>query len=326
MPARTLVIEQVNAAEDSMAAQYETTIDSVSFNDFVLKYPRGAYTGMRTVNRDAIVEFDSHVKRLCTSLSLMKFGGANNETESPKATTLMASFRNIEKLKQKLVPMLAKGLKTFHDEIDPTSSSDHPWETKVSVMIAYSAEKEVPCFAAHFSALAAPISHRVKVEVEHKSRSMPVVKDSQWVRDRAPLEQGKLKDVNEVLLIDDAGRVYEGMSSNFFAVRVKEDGSPVLVTAPLEHVLLGTVMKIVMAVCEQHRIPIEWTFPCIQDARAGKWEGCFLTSTSRLLLPIETIYAKDGSAAIEFPHVSDTVEMLRQQVRKEISSRAYKIL
>lgn len=99
---------------------------------------------MRTVNRDAIVEFDSHVKRLCTSLSLMKFGGANNETESPKATTLMASFRNIEKLKQKLVPMLAKGLQTFHDEIDPTSSSDHPWETKVSVMIAYSAEVNYP--------------------------------------------------------------------------------------------------------------------------------------------------------------------------------------
>lgn len=190
------------------------------------------------------------------------------------------------------------------------------------------------------------------------------------------MEQGKLKDVNEVLLIDDAGRVYEGMSSNFFAVRVKEDGSPVLVTAPLEHVLLGTVMKIVMAVCEQHRIPIEWTFPCIQDARAGKWEGCFLTSmftaasfnmafffyiltawthTYRhiplvaanrndlckgwkvrrkrdlwiLLQPGNQVYT-DGhtccSAAIEFPHVSDTVEMLRQQVRKEISSRAYKIL
>lgn len=48
-----------------------------------------------------------------------------------------------------------------------------------------------------------------------------------------------------------------------------------------------------------------------------------------LLQPGNQVYT-DGhtccSAAIEFPHVSDTVEMLRQQVRKEISSRAYKIL
>lgn len=104
-------------------------------------YSKGAYTGMRTVNRNAIVEFDSHIKRLSTSLSLMKFGGKDGcEAESPKATTFMAPFRDMEKLKQKLVPMLQKGLKTFHDEVDPTTNSDHPWETKISVMIAYSVE------------------------------------------------------------------------------------------------------------------------------------------------------------------------------------------
>lgn len=98
------------------------------------------------------------------------------------------------------------------------------------------------------------------------------------------MEQAKLKDVNEVILTDDSGRLYEGMSSNFFAVRTKQDGSPVLISAPLEHILLGTVMKIVMSVCEQHNIPIEWSFPCIQDARAGKWDGCFITSM--LCMPI----------------------------------------
>lgn len=133
---------------------------------------------------------------------------------------------------------------------------------------------------------------------------MPAVKDSQWVRDRASLEKNKGQEINEVVLVDDSENVYEGMASNFFAVRrrqqqqLDEDGVSksdyVIQCASLDHVLLGTIMKLVMALCEKEKIDIEWVFPRLQDARAGKWEGCFLTSTSRLLLPIETIYSKDG--------------------------------
>lgn len=42
----------MNAAEDSMAAQYETTIDSISFNDFVLKYPRGTEQKKKKVEKE----------------------------------------------------------------------------------------------------------------------------------------------------------------------------------------------------------------------------------------------------------------------------------
>jgi branched-subunit amino acid aminotransferase/4-amino-4-deoxychorismate lyase len=131
---------------------------------------------------------------------------------------------------------------------------------------------------------------------------MPAVKDSQWVRDRASLEKNKGQEINEVVLIDDSENVYEGMASNFFAVRRRQHDDEegvnksdyVIQCASLDHVLLGTIMKLVMALCEKEKIDIEWVFPRLLDARAGKWEGCFLTSTSRLLLPIETIYSKDG--------------------------------
>lgn len=113
-------------------------------------------------------------------------------------------------------------------------------------------------------------------------------------RERATMNDTKGKDINEVVLSDDSGNLYEGMTSNFFVVKTRDDGQPVVVCAPLEHILLGTVMKIVMKVCEKHQIPIEWTFPQALDARNHKWEGCFITSTSRLLLPIETMYFKDG--------------------------------
>jgi branched-subunit amino acid aminotransferase/4-amino-4-deoxychorismate lyase len=56
-------------------------------------------------------------------------------------------------------------------------------------------------------------------------------------------------DVNEVILADGDGRLYEGLSSNFFVV---QDGS--LVTAPSEHVLVGTVSKMV---CSTDRVEKE---------------------------------------------------------------------
>lgn len=137
------------------------------------------------------------------------------------------------------------------------------------------------------------------------------------IRDRITLEKHKSPNANEVLLTDNAGHIYEGMASNFFAI-VRENGSPILVTASTDHVLLGTIMKIVLHVCEKRSIPIKWSFPDLKDAIDGKWEGCFISSklvseqrneiyanillmthvgTSRLVLPIETIQFKDERLA-----------------------------
>lgn len=90
--------------------------------------------------------------------------------------------------------------------------------------------------------------------------------------------------MNEILLMDDQQRLYEGMASNFLAVK---DG--VVLCASLDHILLGSILKIVINVCQKHNVPFKWEFPELEDAKRGKWEGCFLTSTSRLLLPIETV-------------------------------------
>ncbi|KAI7879495.1 D-aminoacid aminotransferase-like PLP-dependent enzyme [Lichtheimia hyalospora FSU 10163] len=280
----SIVIEQLNAP--SADPQYQSRQVDPDSNAFILSYPRGAYTGMRTVERTAIVEFGSHIKRITNSLSLLKFVPDGQQSEPEDVTRDMELFRNADSLQERLVPLLKNGLATFK----PDGSN----EIKVVVMVAYSFEKRRPCFAAHFSTLTRPPNHRIKVLVQAKTRVNPVVKDSNWVKERATMNDTKGDDVNEVVLSDDSGNLYEGMSSNFFIVKRRHDGQPVVVCAPLEHILLGTVMKIVMTVCEKHQIPIEWTFPQALDARNNKWEGCFITSTSRLLLPIEAVYFKDG--------------------------------
>jgi branched-subunit amino acid aminotransferase/4-amino-4-deoxychorismate lyase len=85
--------------------------------------------------------------------------------------------------------------------------------------------------------------------------------------------------------MDDHDQLYEGMASNFLAVM-----NNTVYCASLDHVLLGSILKIVVDICKKHDIAFKWEFPKLEDAKQGKWEGCFITSTSRLLLPIEAIY------------------------------------
>ncbi len=62
----------------------------------------------------------------------------------------------------------------------------------------------------------------------------------------------------QVLLSDEQGRVFEGLSSNFAAVI---DGA---VHTAGEGILLGTVRQVVLDVCEQQGIPVVLQPPSIQ--------------------------------------------------------------
>ncbi|KAI8053114.1 aminotransferase [Gilbertella persicaria] len=312
--------QQVNPTEPDMAnVKYDIQPSNKTFNDFILSYPSGAYTGMRTVNRDAIVELKTHMQRMTNSISHIQFKGDTVQA-TEKAERELAPFKDSVEFEHKLMPLLKNGLEAYYEHIDETTHTEHPYEAKVSIVLTYSFKKQQPCFAAHFAHLKSFPSHtRVKVEIERKARKSPEVKDSQWVRERQDLEKNKPRDVNEVILMDDADQLYEGMASNFLAVK---DGT--VYCASLDHILLGSILKIVIELCKKHNIPFQWEFPTLQDAKQGKWEGCFVTSTSRLLLPIETIYVNHES--IEFPKTSPIIEFLREHVAKEISNTACKVL
>ena len=320
MTATTLIVEQTNVEENNPSKfQYKMTTGNCVFNEFILSYPSGAYTGMRTVHRDAIVELGTHMTRMTDSLSSIHFEG-KTKSQTDAANEALKSLRDPVDFKTKVIPLLKKGLSEYYEHVDATTNTEHPSEAKISLMATYSFETQQPYFAAHFAALPSiPPNKRVKVGIERKERTAPEVKDSQWVRDRLNLEKNKPADMNEVLLMDNQQRLYEGMASNFLVVK---DG--IVLCASLDHILLGSILKIVIKVCQKHNILFKWEFPELEDAKQGKWEGCFLTSTSRLLLPIETIII-DGES-IEFKEASPLVEFLRKQVASEIYGAAYKVL
>ncbi|CAM0142684.1 unnamed protein product [Umbelopsis sp. WA50703] len=251
----------------------------------------------------------------------MTFSEKDDQPEPDYVSKDLAVFRDERQFEERLIPLLKAGLQKYYAEVEEDHDKSH--ETKVSFLCGYSFEAVQ--FAAHFAPLRSPPSRRVAVDVEGSPREHAAAKDSKWVRDRIKLEKHKLPNANEVLLTDNSGNIYEGMASNFFVI-VNENGSPMLVTAGLEHVLLGTIMKIVLRVCEKRNIPVKWDFPRLQDAINGKWEGCFLSSTSRLVLPIETIQLKDGRPNVSFPSVSETIEAIRQDVNHELLKTSYKVL
>jgi branched-subunit amino acid aminotransferase/4-amino-4-deoxychorismate lyase len=82
----------------------------------------------------------------------------------------------------------------------------------------------------------------VAADIYTAERSNPSIKHTQWAVDRKPLEQKMSADANEVIMQDSLGKLYEGLSSNFFVLDSR-DGK--IHTAPDTLVLAGTIRGIV---------------------------------------------------------------------------------
>lgn len=141
---------------------------------------------------------------------------------------------------------------------------------------------------------------------------------------RAALEAAKPSaDVEEVLLAQPwpSAGVTEGLSSNFFVV--SRDGT--VMTAGEGDVLAGTVRDAALQACVARRVPVVLEAPRLLDA-PNEWAGAFITSTSRMLLPVcEIMYtAADGSPArLAFAHGgAPLVEELRRDVAEAMRRRS----
>ena len=74
------------------------------------------------------------------------------------------------------------------------------------------------CFC-HCAVLPPIPSPPIKVEIRGSPRSNAKAKDSEWVRDRKHLEDLKPPDVNEIILHDEKGALFEGSQTNFYAIQ-----------------------------------------------------------------------------------------------------------
>jgi hypothetical protein len=71
----------------------------------------------------------------------------------------------------------------------------------------------------------------VAVEVRGAPRQDATTKDSKWVVERQGLESLRGPDVDEIILSDSEGVLYEGSQTNFFVLRDGPGSAPTLQTA-----------------------------------------------------------------------------------------------
>lgn len=121
----------------------------------------------------------------------------------------------------------------------------------------------------------------VKVISTETARQDPRIKDTGFISSSA--EQRKLlsKDVFEILLTKD-GKILEGMTSNFYAIKGKT-----VVTAQ-RGILLGVTRKAVLRIARGQGMSIEYRSPKLNE----KFDEAFLTSSSRGVVPIVSIDGK----------------------------------
>jgi len=135
----------------------------------------------------------------------------------------------------------------------------------------------------------------ITVAIYRGARNNPEVKDTQWANDRKALADKKLPDEDEVILQSPSeGHLYEGLSSNFGVIM---DG--VLCTPPKGAVLEGATLELILSCCATNNIPVVRKFPNIEECHL--WEGAFISSTTRCLLPINYIRKINTNTKIEIP-------------------------
>jgi hypothetical protein len=148
-------------------------------------------------------------------------------------------------------------------------------------------------------------SNLVKLHVAGMPRHNASAKDSGWVRERKVIYDALPKDVEEIILMEpDTHRLLEGSQTNFYAM---QHGT--IYTAE-EGILKGTVRGLVLEVCEELGIPVVLEPPTLDTVNA--WEGCFISSTSRLVL---------GAGSLEFDALDTGKRVTRTFERSTILDR-----
>jgi len=162
-------------------------------------------------------------------------------------------------------------------------------EMKLTTLLAVDDANDHQLYV-HVQALGNRPEKPVKIQVMGAPRSNAAAKDSGWVSSRQGLWDAREEDVHEVVLCDDDGKLFEGLSSNFFALVRDEAGAPVLYTAR-EGVLLGTVRDLALKLCPELDIKVVEEPPTMRQVEEA--EEIFISSTSRWVLPVGELVMPD---------------------------------
>lgn len=236
--------------------------DPISLDAVSKELPGGAYTTFRTFGQHSAIRLAEHIARLEETSNL-----AGKPIVLDEITVRAALRFAIRQAQEQLIEAPEIGDRSVPEfRLRLTVDLEH------EIGEIYVAIEKLPV---------PPVqSYRdgVQVITVEMERVQPRAKLTRFIERAAPVRQSLPQGVNEAIMVDGAGRLMEGLSSNFFAVqsgRIKTAG---------EGVLAGITRTLVLEAAAEAAIPVDLEPVRLQELE--KLDECFITSSSRGLLPV----------------------------------------
>ncbi len=251
------------------------TLDAVS-----LHLPNGAYTTLRTYDTDHVIALRAHLQRLIESSALLQ----RPHPIDPAA--LRSALRDV--IARERQPALRVRL-TVPLDADQIFISVEPFEV----------------YPPEF------YQRGVRCATTRLSRHTPRAKATDFI---APSRESKAAidpDIHELLMVNRAGEILEGISSNFYAVLkgvLRTAGEDVL-----EGITRGIVLQAAASLIPIHESPV-----CLSDL--PQVAEAFITSSSREVMPVIRIDDQIIGAARPGPIAQALLEKYRAYLARNAES------
>jgi branched-subunit amino acid aminotransferase/4-amino-4-deoxychorismate lyase len=323
----------------------------------VLERLGGVYTTARTYNRTHFVQYDVNANRICESLRVLG-ESTHSSSPLERIEVLEPLFKRMlstvcDNLEKKLFQSgeaisnieykLTFAVVTFNvnaalNELISLSSNFtflQQYQTK---------DKDLGyLMISHASVL--PEKRRPPIQVlastKVRPRDQPTAKATNWVLSRPDVSavrsqnQSVLWNLEEILLLDENEFVYEGTQTNFFSLL-----QPAQLTFTLQTargvVLEGTILRLLLTVIDalpkkeinsnlfsclpttpECYLKVDFVTPSLNEV--DSWVACALTSTSRLVMPIDEIYFDKGEQIKKLKHF-ETIHPAMAYLAKAVES------
>ena len=214
------------------------------------------YTSIRTYFRETGVpkylEISRHLKRLEESLTIEHHGYKVDDYLVKQATSIAvarSAFQGELRIKIIIAPRRKNPVLLVIEPLKTPSSED--------------------------------IQNGVSVFTMPYLRKDPRAKVFEFVETQEQIREQFGQHVEEVIMLDMSGGMLEGLSSNFFVIM----GGSIFTAG--RRILRGVTRKIVLEIAKKEGIPVAFRKP--NSSQQEMFEECFITSTSRGILPVSSI-------------------------------------
>jgi branched-chain amino acid aminotransferase len=220
-------------------------------------------------------------------------------------------------LKRLYIPALEQGLEPSVDELSlrtrvaELAKINLPKESRIRLILT-KIDGTVYIGIQPFEPLSKEVyENGVNVISTELARQAPRVKDTGFILSSIEQRKQLSRDVFEVLLTKN-GKILEGMTSNFYAIKGKT-----LITAQ-DGILLGVTRHVILGLARGQGMSIEYRSPKIGE----KIDEAFLTSSSRGVVPIVSI----DNRPVGQGRVGKWTQMLSKAYQAYVEERSEKII